>query len=162
MLCLVSPRLSHFFPALCPLHVLTPCSRLCPYTQTRHQFEIHLENSSVVEVCNEEDDIPHIFFNVRPCMHHELPHHALPGPLSSPQSRAHRNENYHTHTLTRQYACKHSHTPSQQALLVIMHVAQPAPCAAAVVTTPTPIPPAVLQDCHGGGHTFRRHGGRHR
>lgn len=34
-------------------------------TQTRHQYEIHLENSSVVELCPDEEDIPHIFFNVR-------------------------------------------------------------------------------------------------
>lgn len=33
------------------------------FNQTRHQYEIHLENSSVVEACNEEDDIPHIYFN---------------------------------------------------------------------------------------------------
>jgi len=32
--------------------------------QTRHQYEIHLENSSVVELCPEEDDIPLIYFNV--------------------------------------------------------------------------------------------------
>lgn len=34
-------------------------------TQTRHQYEIHLENSSVVELCPDEEDIPNIFFNVR-------------------------------------------------------------------------------------------------
>ncbi|KAL4425850.1 hypothetical protein ABPG75_009866 [Micractinium tetrahymenae] len=33
------------------------------YNQTRHQYEIHLENSSVVELCPDEDDIPNIFFN---------------------------------------------------------------------------------------------------
>lgn len=33
------------------------------FNQTRHAFEIHLENSSVVELCNEEDDIPHMFFS---------------------------------------------------------------------------------------------------
>lgn len=33
------------------------------FNQTRHQYEIHLENSSVVELCSEEDDIPHIHFN---------------------------------------------------------------------------------------------------
>lgn len=37
---------------------------LCVCLQTRHAFEIHLENSSVVELCNEEDDIPHMFFSV--------------------------------------------------------------------------------------------------
>lgn len=33
------------------------------FNQTRHQFEIHLENQSQVEECVDEEDIPQIFFN---------------------------------------------------------------------------------------------------
>ncbi len=51
---------------LCPpltLHI--HASPLPPCPQTRHQFEIHLENQSQVEECVDEEDIPQIFFNVR-------------------------------------------------------------------------------------------------
>ena len=34
--------------------------------QTRHQYEIHLENGSQVELCPDEEDIPFLYFNVRP------------------------------------------------------------------------------------------------
>jgi replication factor A1 len=49
-------------------HSCTECIRpspslALPYLQTRHQFEIHLENQSQVEECVDEEDIPQIFFN---------------------------------------------------------------------------------------------------
>lgn len=48
-----------------PLISSLPCPTSPPPSQTRHQFEIHLETSSVVELCPDEEDIPFLYFNVR-------------------------------------------------------------------------------------------------
>lgn len=98
------------------------------HVQTRHQYEIHLESSSVVELCPDEEDIPNIFFNV-------MPGRSLPGiPM------------LFWRAIVGLCCCLRLHVhptrPARLGCLRMFITSQICPLCCA----------AVCQGCHGGGH----------